>query len=72
MTASKNNKQMPKIRYGIKNNPGKIDMLQNNPMKESMNLEDRSSIPGRAMLKMQKMVLDASLHNTQHYVTDQG
>ena len=26
-----------------------------------------SSIPGLAIPKTQKMVLDASLHNTQHY-----
>ena len=28
---------------------------------------DRGSIPGRAIPKTQKMVLDASLFNTQHY-----
>ena len=28
---------------------------------------DQGSIPGRVMLKTQKMVLDASLLNTQHY-----
>ena len=27
----------------------------------------RGLIPGRVILKIQKMVLDASLHNTQHY-----
>ena len=30
-------------------------------------LEDRGSIPGRVIQKTQKMVLDASLLNTQHY-----
>ena len=30
-------------------------------------LEDRSSIPGRFILKTQKMVLDAALLSTQHY-----
>ena len=30
-------------------------------------LGDRGSIPGRVMLKTQKMVLDNSLLNTQHY-----
>ena len=29
--------------------------------------EDRSSIPGRVIPKTQKMVLDATLLNTQHY-----
>ena len=29
-------------------------------------LEDRSSIPGRVILKTQKMVFDASLLNIQH------
>ena len=29
--------------------------------------EDRGSIPGRVIPKTQKMVLDASLPNTQHY-----
>ena len=29
--------------------------------------EDRGSIPGRVIPKTQKMVLDASLLNTQHY-----
>ena len=29
--------------------------------------EDRSSIPGRVVPKTQKMVLDATLLNTQHY-----
>ena len=29
--------------------------------------EDRSSFPGRVILKTQKMVLDPSLLNTQHY-----
>ena len=28
---------------------------------------DRGSIPARVILKTQKMVLDASLLNTQHY-----
>ena len=28
---------------------------------------DQGSIPGRVILKTQKMVLDAALHNTQHY-----
>ena len=28
---------------------------------------DQGSIPGRVILKTQKMVLDASLLNTQHY-----
>ena len=28
---------------------------------------DRSSIPGRVISKTQKMVLDAALHNIQHY-----
>ena len=28
---------------------------------------DRGSIPGRAILKTQKMVLDAALLSTQHY-----
>ena len=28
---------------------------------------DRGSIPGRVILKTQKMVLDAALLNTQHY-----
>ena len=30
-------------------------------------LEDQGSIPGRTILKTQKMVLDATLLNTQHY-----
>ena len=30
-------------------------------------LEDLGSIPGRVIPKTQKMVLDASLLNTQHY-----
>ena len=30
------------------------------------------SIPGRVIPKTQKMVLDSSLLNTQHYGTDQG
>ena len=30
-------------------------------------LGDRGSIPGRVIPKAQKMVLDASLLNTQHY-----
>ena len=29
--------------------------------------EDRGSIPGRVIPKTQKMVLDATLFNTQHY-----
>ena len=29
---------------------------------------NRGSIPGRVILKIQKMVLDTSLLNTQHYV----
>ena len=29
---------------------------------------DRSSIPGRVLLKTQKMVLDASLLKTRHYM----
>ena len=29
---------------------------------------NQGSIPGRVILKTQKMVLDASLHNTQHYM----
>ena len=29
--------------------------------------EDRGSIPGRVILKTQKMVIDAALLNTQHY-----
>ena len=34
---------------------------------------DMGSIPGRVIPKIQKMVLDASLLNTQHYnVRDQG
>ena len=34
---------------------------------------DLGSIPGRVIPKIQKMVLDASLLNTQHYkVQDQG
>ena len=34
---------------------------------------DLGSIPGRVIPKIQKMVLDASLLNTQHYkVRDQG
>ena len=28
---------------------------------------DQGSIPGRVIPKTQKMVLDAALHNTQHY-----
>ena len=30
-------------------------------------LEDRGSIPGRVILKTQKIVLDAALLNTQYY-----
>ena len=30
-------------------------------------LEDRGSIPGRVIVKTQKMVLDVALLNTQHY-----
>ena len=30
-------------------------------------LEDQGSIPDRVIPKTQKMVLDAALHNTQHY-----
>ena len=33
----------------------------------SNGLEDRGSIPARVITKTQKMVLDASLLNTQHY-----
>ena len=33
----------------------------------SNGLEDRGSIPGRVIPKTQKMVLDASLLNTQNY-----
>ena len=33
----------------------------------SNSLEDRGSIPGHVILKTQKMVLDATLLNTQHY-----
>ena len=30
-------------------------------------LGDRDSIPGQVIRKTQKMVLDATLHNTQHF-----
>ena len=30
-------------------------------------LDDRGSIPGRGILKTQKMLLDTTLLNTQHY-----
>ena len=30
-------------------------------------LEDRGSIPGRVVPKIQKMAIDATLLNTQHY-----
>ena len=30
-------------------------------------LRDQASIPGEVILKTQKMILDASLLNTQHY-----
>ena len=30
-------------------------------------LGDQGSIPGQVIPKIQKMVLDAALHNTQHY-----
>ena len=33
----------------------------------SNGLGDPGSIPGRVIPKTQKMVLDAALHNTQHY-----
>ena len=43
-----------------------IRMFTNDP-------EDRGSIPGRVIPKIQKMVLDTSLLNTQRYkVKDQG
>ena len=35
-------------------------------------LGDRGSIPGRVIPKTQKMVLDASLLNTQHYKVIKG
>ena len=37
-----------------------VKMFANGP-------EDLGSIPGRVILKIQKMVLDAALQNTQHY-----
>ena len=52
----------PSILFGVSNRPiGKIVWAFAN------GLGDRSSIPGRVIPKTQKMVLDASLFNTQHY-----